>query len=548
MSKSKKGGETTSTKTEKQPEETFSFGLKEAHLWVLTLMAFLGFYYYSTKSIGYYQDDEIAHFMSMIGFWDNPTSIMGNWSKPGYKLLYVLPAKLGYNFVLLINCAVSAIGCYIAAKVAGHFNKKAAVFAFILAATQPMWIEMSFRNYADILSGVLLIAAIYFALKEKWLISSLFLSYDILVRQEFLVLLLLFGAYLLVKRKWVPMLALGIFPLLYALWTLSVHDNFWYMLTEARETSIAYAKEYPKQGLEHYPFMSAVIFGALQIALMCVATVQIIFAATKKGWFKEKDSQMLFVFIPFVVFLGIHMIFNMKSPEIGPATGGNLRYMVAIAPLVGILGALSLLHLKKLSNNTLIITLAVVGLLMAYFMTYDHNYVKFALDPKTGDKIRDWLPFGIFLAGAALYFIPIKGWSLVAYISVFSFFSLNGTLKPYSLTPENIAVQKCVRKISKKPELKNRKIVSNHSTLWFYWLKLNNERVKKTGTLDSATIEASPVGTLFVWESHYGYRPNRTPGSVKPEYFNNENFKFREPLMVTATNQRFQIAVFEKIK
>jgi hypothetical protein len=548
MSKSKKGAKVTPTQPEKKSEETFSFGLKEVHLWGLTLLAFLGFYYYSTKSVGYYQDDEIAHFMSMMGFWDNPTSIMGNWSKPGYKLLYALPAKLGYNFVLLVNCAVSAIGCYLAAKVAGHFNKKAAVFALILAATQPVWIEMSFRNYADILSGVLLIAAIYFALKEKWLVSSLFLSYDILVRQEFLILLLMLGLYLLIKRKWVPMLALGVFPLLYALWTLNVHDNFWYMITEAQETSAAYAKEYPKQGLEHYPFMSAVIFGALQIALLAVAVVQIIVAAFGKNWFKEKESQVLFVFIPFAVFFGIHMIFNMKSPEIGPATGGNLRYMAAIAPLVGALGALSLFYLKKLNTVTLGVTLAVVGIAVAFFMTYDHNYVKFAIDSKTGDKIKSWLPFGIFLTGAALYYLPVKGWGLVAYITAFGFLFLNGTLKPYKLTPENIAVQKCVKKISKNSELKNRKILSNHSTLWFFWLKENNELVKETGTLDSASIEAAPVGALFVWESHYGYRPNRTPGSVKPEYFNNERFKFREPLMVTATNQRFQIAVFEKIK
>ncbi len=535
--------------TPKKEEKSFSFGEKDSHLWALTALAFLGFAYYSTKSVGYYQDDEIAHFMSMIGFWDDPTSIMGNWAKPGYKLLYVLPATLGYKMVLYLNCIVSALGCFLAAKVVQHFNPKAAVFALILAATQPIWVEMSFRNYADILSGVLLIASIYFALKEKWLVSSLFLSYDILVRQEFLILLLFFGLYLLIKRKFVPAFALGLFPLLYALWTLQAKGDFFYLITEARATSAAYAKEYPKQGLEHYPFMSAVIFGALQIALLSVAVVQIIIAAAGKNWFKEKGSQVLFVFIPFAVFFGIHMIFNMKSPEIGPATGGNLRYMAAVAPLVGALGALSLFYLKKLNTITLAITLGVVGVVVAAFMTYDHNYVKFAIDPKTGDNIKSWLPFGIFLSGAALYFLPIKGWGLVAYISAFSFLFLNGTLKPYKLTPENKAVQKCVKKISKNPGLKDRMIASNHSLVWFYWLKENNERVKKTGSLDSATIEASPVGTLFVWDTHYGYRPNRTPGSVDARtYFTPDKFLFREPLMVTSKDQRFQIAVFEKIK
>lgn len=548
MSKSKKEVKTTPTKPEKKPEETFSFGEKDSHLWLLTLLAFFGFVFYSTKSVGYYQDDEIAHFMSMMGFWDDPTSIMGNWSKPGYKLLYVLPATFGYQVVLYLSCIISALGCFLAAKIAQHFNPKAAIFALILAATQPIWIEMSFRNYADILSGVLLVASIYFALKEKWLFSSLFLSYDILVRQEFLILLLFFGVYLLIKRKWVPAFALGLFPLLYALWTLQAKGDFFYLITEAQATSAAYAKEYPKQGFNHYLLMSAVMFGALQIALLCVAIVQIGIAAFGKNWFKEKGSQVLFVFVPFAVFFGIHLIFNLKSPEIGPATGGNLRYMAAVTPLIGILGALSLFYLKKLSPLVLGVTLGVIALLVANYLTYDHNYVKFLVDPQTGAKTRLWISLGVFVAGAALYFLPIKGWALVAYITAFSFIFINKTVKPYKLTPENLAVAKCVEKISKMPELKKRKIVSNHSTLWFYWLKENNERAKETGTLDSATIESSPIGTLFVWENHYGYRPNRTPGSVKPEYFNSDRFIFREPLMVTSKDQRFQIAVFEKVK
>lgn len=561
---------------ETKSAEGFSFGTKESHLWALTGLAFLGFYFYSKKSIGYYQDDEIAHFMSMMGFWDDPTSIMGNWAKPGYKLLYALPVKLGYNFVLLLNCAISALGCWFAAKTAQHFNKNAAVFALLLAATQPVWVEMSFRNYADILSGVLLIASIYFALKEKWLLSSLILSYDILVRQEFLVLLLMYGLYLLIQRKWVPMFALGIFPLLFALWTLSVHGDFWYMLTEARETSAAYAKEYPKQGLEHYPFMSAVIFGALQIALLSVAIYQIIKICFQDQWnkkstdptwirvvpytplrlsvsfiynlFKKLPKDLLFVFIPFLVFFTIHCIFNMKSPEIGPATGGNLRYMTAVTPLVGVLGALSLLWMKRPSYTELGIVLGITSLIVAAFMTYDHNYVKLATDENTGEEIKSWLPLGIFITGAALYFLPLKGFALLGYIAVFTSIFLNGTLHPYQLSPENVTLQKFVKKLTKQGDFKNRPLYCNHSTLWFYWLTETNERKEQTGTLDSTSIAAAPVGSLFAWDSHYGYRPNRTPGSVKPEFFTPDKYKLIEPMVLTSTDQRFQIAVFEKIK
>lgn len=525
-----------------------AFEIKNSHLWILTAAAFAGFYYYSTKSTGYYQDDEIAHFMSMMGFWEEPKSIMGNWSKPGYKLLYVLPAKLGYQFVLIVNCLVSALGCWLAAKTAQHFNRNAAGLAFLLVALQPVWIEMSFRNYADILSGVLLIASIYLALKEKWLASSLILSYNMLVRQEFLILVVFFGIYLLVNRKWIAAFALGVFPLLYGIWTLQAQGDFLYMINEARATSAAYAKEYPRQGVEHYLLRSAVIFGAMQIALLAVALYQVVVSSLDKQWLKSPNSKVLFVAVPFVVFFGIHSIFNLKSPEIGPATGGNLRYMTAVGPLVAVLGALSLLWFKRPKASEIGIVLGIVALIVAGFMTFEHDYFKFRIDPKTEDPIKDWLPLLVFIMGAALYFLPLKGWGLMGYAAVAGVIFMAKELHPYKLSPENQTLQTLVQRINKQPDLKSRKVLSNHSNLWYYWLTETQEMKKETGSLDSTNLVAAPVGTLAIWETHYGYRPNRTPGSVKPEYFEQNGYRLIEPLMMVSKDQRFQVAVFEKMK
>lgn len=561
-----------------------AFEIKNSHLWILTAAAFAGFYYYSTKSTGYYQDDEIAHFMSMMGFWDDPKSIMGNWSKPGYKLLYVLPAKLGYQFVLIVNCLVSALGCWLAAKTAQHFNRNAAGLAFLLVALQPVWIEMSFRNYADILSGVLLIASIYLALKEKWLASSLVLSYNILVRQEFLILVAFFGIYLLVNRKWIAAFALGVFPLLYGIWTLQAQGDFLYMINEARATSAAYAKEYPKQGLWHYPTMAAVCFGALQLAPVLVfiymtikmsitgtSTLGVNSNTTVPGFLSKLGAagrfiyglpkELLFIFIPFTVFFAIHCIFNMKNPEIGPATGGNLRYMTAVSPLVGVMAALALVYLKRPSKTELYVILGVFGLLVLGFMCYEHEYLHFKVDPKSvaqaktaeeyesmKEYLKDYYPIAFFVAGALLFLLPIKGWLLLLYITAAGLLYATKEVHPYKLSPENQTLQTLVQRINKQPELKSRKVLSNHSTLWYYWLTETKEMKKESGSLDSTNLATAPVGTLAVWETHYGYRPNRTPGSVKPEYFEQNGYRLIDPLMMVSKDQRFQVAVFEKMK
>lgn len=588
MAKSNKQNSKPAVTASAQPvaaAKPFSFGEKESHLWMVTLLAFIGFYWYSTKSTGYYQDDEISHFLSMLGFWDDPKSIMGNWSKPGYKLLYVLPAKLGYNFVLLLNCAISALGCWLAGKTAGHFIKGAAIPAIIFAALQPVWIELSFRNYADILSGVLMIGSVYLALKEKWLFSSLLLSYNILVRQELLILLFIFGIYLFINRKWIPMLALGLFPLLYALWTMQAQGDFWYMITEAQATSAAYAKEYPKQGLWHYPLMAAVCFGAMQLApvvvflymaiKMCIVPDNKVIATddntifrfmgglgkSLSAYFKKLPGNLLMVAVPFLVFFVIHCIFNMKEPEMGPATGGNLRYMTAVSPLIGAMASLAFLYMKRPSKTELYILLGVFGVLVLAFMCFDHEYLKFKVDPKSvanakdadeydamKEYVKDFFPILFYIAGALLFFLPLKGWLQIAYIAGLGLIFVGKEVHPYKLSPENSAVKQCVEKIGKQKPQKDKTILSNHGNVWFYWLLANDEQIKNKGTLDSASIKKAPVGSLMIWDTHYGYRPNRTPGSVPSEYFNNDSFKFLQPLMVSSKDQRFQIAVFEKVK
>ena len=54
---------------------------------LVTLLLMLLYFAYSFKSKGYYQQDEANHYLSMLRFWYDPAAIMGNWAKPGYKIL-----------------------------------------------------------------------------------------------------------------------------------------------------------------------------------------------------------------------------------------------------------------------------------------------------------------------------------------------------------------------------------------------------------------------------------------------------------------------------
>ncbi|WP_315814599.1 hypothetical protein [Paraflavitalea speifideaquila] len=70
-------------------------------------------YGWSFISDGFYQGEEGAQYINMLEFWRDWKVIMGNWPKTGWKLVYALPALLGQQAVILLNCILSAFTAFL---------------------------------------------------------------------------------------------------------------------------------------------------------------------------------------------------------------------------------------------------------------------------------------------------------------------------------------------------------------------------------------------------------------------------------------------------
>ena len=79
-----------------------------SYSWLLIPCLTVIYFIYSFYSTGFYQDDEVGHFMNMRDFWSNPFVIMSNWGKPGWKIFLVLPSLVGYKGVLFFNSLIKA--------------------------------------------------------------------------------------------------------------------------------------------------------------------------------------------------------------------------------------------------------------------------------------------------------------------------------------------------------------------------------------------------------------------------------------------------------
>lgn len=538
----------------------FSSDDKKA-LW-LTLLVFIAYVGYSFLSTGFYQHDEIGHYFNMREFWKNPNVILGNSAKTGYKLIYVIPALLGNKFLVYVNAAFAAFACFLTFKVAQRIGSKFAWLAFFMLALQPYWIQLSFRNYADMFSGFVLLLALYFHTEKKYVTSSLILSYAGIIRQEFLLLLPIYGVWQALNKRWVCFFLLGLFPLLNNIWGFMATGEPLYLLTSSSKTAAKYADEWPRQGFDHYFKMGITIWGAVQ-AFLLVIYILLFFAKRAKlfnqtdylkehAQQKETSSSLLFIGIPVLIYFSIHCLFNWEAVKIGAATGGNLRYMTAIAPLIALLCATVCDQFKYVNKKAFIYIGAIIYIIIVtVFLSYPHNNVKLLdqVNQQTGeDPKHDYVPLLFTLVSAACLFIISKQKQLITAFTVAAFLFVLFTVRPFKAIPEDVAMESVTNSIIAKGYTdKGVPVYTNHVLFKYFYDKKKHNIYDKQVYSDSLSLQTAPVGSIILWESHYGYRPKLNKNTVTADYFQRRPQQYVLLQNRISTDQRFQAIVFEKI-
>lgn len=499
--------------------------------------AFL-YFLYSKAADGFYQQDEAAHFISMLEFWHNPNGVLSNWAKPGYKLIYAFPALLGANFVSLFNCLLAAFSCFFAYKVAEKAGSKIAILAFAATALQPLWINLAFRNYSELLTSFLLILGVYFFQKQKFALSALAVSYVAFIRQETYVILGIYGLYLLWKRQFVPAFLLATFPLFQNFWGMTTNGDPLYLLHQITKQGGEIASAYPRQGFDHYFLMSVTIFGG---------TVVTLFLAYLASIFLAKKQPVYEILLPCLIYFLLHSIFNLKSFEIGPAGGGNLRYMLVISPLLAILATLAVEQIKDLEKKKeLAIFLGIFILLAAIYLTYSNNLVVFKEE-------RDIKPLFAIVLTSFVVFLPLNRMALVGtFVGIMALTSLF-VVKPIKKNEEEKVCEQMARWYENYEKSNGKRPLLLHHAMFFYYLnRTSYDFTPKTEIINEKNLAKSPKGSIIIWDSHYSYRPELRKDALPHTYFLGKSDEYRilhtEEALTPDQMVSFAFIIFEKIK
>ncbi|CAN5486356.1 hypothetical protein BH10BAC5_BH10BAC5_26340 [soil metagenome] len=510
------------------------------YTWIVIPVLTLVYFLFSRVSTGFYQDDELGHFINMKDFWIDPGQIISNWAKPGWKIILVLPSLLGYDFVLFFNSLISAVTVFVTMRLAFKLNLKNSSVIAVFLGLQPVFFQLAFRSYAEIYTGLIFILICYTFYTERYNISMLLFGYLFLLRQETAPIALIVAIYLVIKKKkYLPVLFVIVFPLILQIAGMIKNngDIMWMLKDIGNLQSMDFNKG-TDRGFFFYFTNYIFIIGPVTIGFFLLGYFSFLYKDTVKNHFFDKHA---ILYITFTLYFLIQCALVMQGTN-----AGLLRYMLPASPMAAIFAGIGLNNILNPKDRNLHLTiLLIISVLSLLLMSKDNN--NWVMTDQS-----EFLKFGILTLLTLVYVFNIymnkKGGSnvlLLIFIFVLSILYIYQKVEPLKESVENAKV----REISdwyNHSEYKDNNLIYSHSNLTFYDY-LSGFYKKDRSNMTVQSLKDAPVGTICIWDSHYSYNPKYEARNTQLEFFkDNPNFKLRKEFY-SPDRKTFYAAVFEKV-
>jgi hypothetical protein len=524
----KKKAKISSNKNSNLPD--FDSNISKYFFLVIPILTVI--YYISSKySVGYYQDDEIGHFLNMVQFWSDPGAIVANWPKFGYKVFMVVPSLMGYDAVLIANSLVSAFAVYLTYYVIRLYKINYAFLGAILLASQPLFFDLSFRSYGEIFTAVLLLLLVIFYKKEKFVLAGLTCGYVYLVRQEAVLIAFFLLIIFLRKKEFIAILCIGIFPIIFNLLGYLKTGDILFVISEMNALG---AMDFggAERGFFHYFKIYIFIIGPV-----CLALFMLGFFGFDPNKLKEYVIKYDILYVIFAITFLVQALLMVQG--VNP---GTWRYMLHISPIAAIFATIGFNKLADPSfRKRFYILTGFLILATLIFSSKEANGLELT-------ENSDFSLLIVLLIFGGLVLL-ISNSSPRAYLNklsiLFIILSIGSTVysfEPRQLSPENISVKE-VAEYTLKPQFKDKGIYYTHTNLVFY-SNLSGAGMDKYIPLDMKSLSEAKSGDIIIWDTHYGYRPEYKKDVQLQVLEDSTSFKLLNQFI--SSDRRFAAYVFEK--
>jgi hypothetical protein len=508
----------------------------EKYFWVIIPILTIVYFYFSKISPGFYQDDEIAHFVNAKKFWIDPSIILGNWPKPGYKIFLVIPSLFGYNGVIFFNSFISAVTVFLTYKVIKLYKVEYAFFGALILAFQPLFVDLSFRSYAEIFTALLFLLLILTYKKENYFLTGLICGYIFTVRQETIILSAILIIIFIIRKKYFPVLSFFIFPLIYSLIGYFVKGDIMYVfsqMTEVGNIDVGGAR----RGYFHY----------FKVLIYIISPVTLgVFLNGFFGFFidTKKIKEYLVKFDILYAIIIITFIAQIAAMQKG-VNPGSWRYILHIAPIMAVFANIGLVNLiKNKTNKFNWVILIVYIILVLSFWSKTTN----GLDLLDENSYLNLLFASLVFITYLLIFKQDIQKSFILFstiLIILNIIFLITFFKPRKLSDANV-VMKQVAEFVSNSEYKNKIIYTTHSNFDFYGSEIGLD-FRKIRSFNLDTLKVMAKDDIVIWDSFYSYRPEYK-WNVQLEVLYKDTVQYKLIQKFNSANNKFAAVMFQKIK
>lgn len=280
--------------------------------------------------------DSTTHYLYSRLSWENPSYFFNHWAKPVFTALSSPFAQFGMKGMMLFNILCSITAAYIATCTAKVLQFNYYYITGIIVITMPLLLPVTLSGLTEPLSALLIIIAVYFYLTNKIFLSLIIVSFLPFVRSEGLIIVGVFGALLLIEKRWkyLPILTTG--HLFYSLIGWSYYQDFFWVFNKIPYATMS--SVYGKGNWTHFVNQLYFCVQPFTFAMIIISFVYLTIEWAKKK--SEMDWAKVFLSYGIVIaFILAHSAF--WALGIFNSMGLN-RVLVSIFPLCGILAMQSI--------------------------------------------------------------------------------------------------------------------------------------------------------------------------------------------------------------
>lgn len=337
----------------------------------LVVYIFMIFYFDGTGDSG----DSVMHYLFAKYSFQHTELFFDHWAKPVYVLLASPFAQFGFYGIKVFNALVMLLTTLFTFRTIQKLNIKNSLIGAIILVFSPLVFVLTFSGLTEPLFALFLIISIYLILSNKYFASCLLVSFLPFIRSEGIIILGVFGLYLLLKGKWklIPILLFG--HIAYSIAGFHVYNDILWIFTK-----IPYAEldsNYGRGNLLHFVEQMNYVVGVPIYLLFWIGIFAIIVKSIKK---KISTDFFILIFFIFFTFLLAHTLFWYLGIF---NSMGLKRVFIGVVPLSSIIALFGFNYLTGFLQNKVKLKLLIQSFFVAYIVVFPFTSNPAAINWKT---------------------------------------------------------------------------------------------------------------------------------------------------------------------